>query len=557
MSLPIDNTLPELLARRLRDSGDRCAMLHKRGGKFAECVWAEVASEVVRALEWFLRRGIVPGDRVAQVSENRREWIIVDLALAAIGAVHVPCHASLTGEQIAWQLEHSGARGVIFSTIEQLEKLRPCAERLPADSWGMVFEGAPPRSLGPMQVAAWTESLAEARGDGLDLIHPEVVRSRRPEDLATILYTSGTTGEPKGVMLTHGNLVSNAKETVAAYGDGPTDTRLLMLPLSHIYARTCDLYTWLVRGTRLALAESRDTILADCVAAKATLLNAVPYFYARVVRQLAAAGKLVPGAIRGVFGPSMRMLCCGGAPLAGETFDRYAADGLPILEGYGLSEASPVISVSTQTEYRRGAVGKPIEGIEVQIAADGELLTRGPHVMQGYWKDPAATSAVVCDGWLHTGDLGQFDADGFLHITGRKKELIVLASGKKVAPAHLENLLTQDPFVIQAFIAGDGRNYLSALIVPDPDRLTAEVRARGLWVWTKAGALAHADIQALYESIIRERLAALSPHEQVRRFTLMDRGFTIESGELTPKLSFRRAEIARNCAGMIDAMYRS
>ena len=330
------------------------------------------------------------------------------------------------------------------------------------------------------------------------------------------------------------------------------------LPLSHIFARTCDLYTWIAVGSELALAESRETVVADCVAVKPSLINGVPYFFERVQRHLIDQGRAdEEGSLREVFGGRLRLCCSGGAALPGHVYEFWQQRGIPILQGYGLTETSPVICASTPARSRRGCVGPPISGVEVRIADDGEILTKGPHVMVGYYKNQAATDEMIKDGWLYTGDLGALEEDGLLRITGRKKEIIVTAAGKNVAPVLLETLLTEDPLIVQAVVIGDDRNYLGALIVPDADHLKAEISRRKIRVLSKKGALNHPEVRALYEECIRERLSRLSRYEQVRKFILLDGGFTIESGEMTPKLSLRREIIAQNRASEIEQMFAS
>jgi long-chain acyl-CoA synthetase len=356
-----------------------------------------------------------------------------------------------------------------------------------------------------------------------------------PDDLATILYTSGTTGRPRGVMLSQRNLAVNAAAVADAHGGDADQTRLCILPLSHIYARTCDLYTWVYRGSRLVLAESRESLARDCELARPTALNAVPFLYQRIAERIAASGvQDEAAALRQFFGGRVEKLFSGGAPLAPNVEAWFAGIGLPILQGYGLTEASPVISVSTLSANRFGSVGQPLPDVEVRVADDGEILCRGPNVMLGYWRDEQATADVIHGGWLHTGDLGQLDDDNFLFIRGRKKELIVLSTGKKVLPTRVENLITASPLIEQAAVFGDGQCGLVALIVPAAGRGERGARSEE------------------FAAEIKRRLQSAAHEEQIQRFTLLDRPFSIERGEMTPKLSLCRTMIERNFAAELS-----
>jgi long-chain acyl-CoA synthetase len=328
------------------------------------------------------------------------------------------------------------------------------------------------------------------------------------------------------------------------------------LPWSHVYARTCDLYTWIFSGSTLIVANRREQIFEDCAALNPTLINAVPYFYERIHRRAAELRKLdEPGWLRGLLGGQMRFCCCGGAALPRHVAEWFAAQDVLLLEGYGLSESSPVITAATPSRQKLGTVGPALPGVEVRIAPDGEIQTRGAHVMLGYYQQPTATAQVIHDGWLSTGDLGQLDAEGFLTITGRKKEIIVTSAGKNIAPTQIENLLAADPLIHQAVVFGDGRDYLVALIVPDPDALRAEIFARHIPLASREAALTHPDVLALYAERIKERLSSLSRHEQIGRFCLIGRALSQEQDELTPTLKVKRSVIARNFTMEVDTMY--
>lgn len=545
-------TIPRLLVERLQCDGERPALLMPRQQTFETITWAGLFEAAARLAAGLASLGVEPGDRVVVVSPNRYEWVVCDLAILGLGAVHVPIHNALSGPQIAWQIRDCGARLVLLAGQDQAARLAAEHELPPGvqyasfDSCNLEVAGKP--------VACWTRWWGDSTHGGM-LMH-QAADTVQPSQLATILYTSGTTGEPKGVMLSHANLISNARGTLQAFGHEEGDLRLCWLPLSHVFARTCDLYITLVAGTPLALAESRETVIANCKTVRPTLMCGVPYFFEKVQRTLCEQRRAdEPGALANTFGGRIRALTSGGAALPDHVARFYHERGVILVQGYGLTETSPVITVSTPRQMKIGTVGRPIPGVEVRIAADGEILTRGPHVMLGYWNKPQATAEAIRDGWLHTGDLGELDADGFLRITGRKKEIIVTAAGKNVAPVYLEALLTEDPLIQQAMVLGDGRKFLTALIVPSAEALRAEIMSRRISVTSAAEALRHPQVLALYEERIRSRLAVVSHYEQVGKFVLLPRAFSIEEGELTPTLKLRRGVIQEHFAREIEAMY--
>ncbi|MCC7087377.1 MAG: long-chain fatty acid--CoA ligase [Pirellulales bacterium] len=558
----LPSTLPSLFIRRVAASSNNVALhlLKSDPAALQVLTWNDLAQEVRRLAAGLRRAGVEPGDRVCQVSENRYEWIVVDLAVHLAGGVHVAIHASLSGPQIAFQIADSGSKIVIVSGESQVTKLLSEKVALPR---GLKYFSFDPReqSIAGDDVLPFTELFAAVARDGVAGIEQEAIENVKATDLATILYTSGTTGEAKGVMLSHGNLVSNAIGSCDAFQTEAEDIRLCWLPLSHIFARTCDLYTWLVRGSQLGLAENREKIIMHCSQLRPTLMNGVPYFFEKVKRSLVDAGKVGPAEPGGpthlqrLLGGRIRACCSGGAALPNHVAEFFWQEGVPLVQGYGLTESSPVITTGTPSRHKLGTVGQPIKGVEVKIADDGEILTRGPHVMLGYWNRADATTATMRDGWLQTGDLGSLDADGYLRITGRKKEIIVTAGGKNIAPVYLESLLTQDPLVAQAIVIGDNRKYLTALIVPNPDALRAEIISRHLPVISPAEALAHPSVLELYRERIDSRLAEASDCEQIQRFKLLPRGFTMEQEELTPTLKLRRKMIHEHFAAEIETLY--
>lgn len=536
MSIDLSLTIPDLFRRAVAERGDEPALISKFNGRFESESWHQVLAGVSAFLRLLCSTGLRRGDLAIHVSANRREWVLFDLACHLAGIIHVPLHASLSGAQLLEQIRHSGAKHIFLGDDEQQQKLAAVDGSLHIVRYDDVGRTRPaPVTAGQLEL-----------GDV------------RPDDVATILYTSGTTGEPKGVMLTQRNISSNAQATVERLtaSDEP-EKKLNILPLSHIFARTCDLYCWLIRGSVLAIAESRETVLADLQAVRPTTMNGVPYFYDRLRRLLCEQGQdQTPGALQQLLGGQMRTCFSGGAPLAQVTIDYFAHQDMPLLQGYGLTESSPVITASSREQTRSGCSGRAISGVEIRTADDGELLTRGPHVMLGYYKNQQATADVIRDGWLHTGDLGQIDADGYLRIVGRKKEMLVLSTGKKIAPTAIENKLAHDGLIAQVMIVGEGRSHLAALIVPQPEVLKAEIIARGIALASREDALVHPDVLEIYLGRIRCHLAMLSPQEQVHHVALLPRAFSIEQGEMTAKLSLRREVICRNFAAEIERMYR-
>lgn len=550
MSVSPPESIVQLFAERLNADADRPALMHKVDGQYCTLTWSDIGQDVRKLAAFLIRAGIQPGDRVAQLSENRYEWIVTDLAIQLAQAVHVPMHAPLASDQVAAQLRDSGAKIVFISNAVQAAKLANASDGPTPQGITIVSYESCDTKVGDVPIQT-IESCVDGMADPGQALLDEAAHALSGDSLATILYTSGTTGEPKGVVLSQRNLVSNAVSTVAAFPQSKDDVRLCFLPLSHIFARTCDLYTWLAAGLVFALAESRESVLPDCHVVHPTLVTGVPYFFQRVQRYLVEQGlEDTPNSVKEILGGHVRACCSGGAALPNHLFDFFMARDVPVLQGYGLTESSPVITVNSPDCNRRGTVGRCISGVEVKISSEGEVLTRGPHVMVGFWKNEEATREVIRDGWLHTGDIGDLDSDGFLRITGRKKEIIVTAAGKNIVPAYVESLLCNDPLIDQAFVVGDDRNFLGALIVANEPQLEAAMKST-----TRDGDSSAVQHELIADSISRQ-LHVVSHHEQVRTFALLPRPFSIEQGELTPKLSLRRQVIAEHFASEIEAMYR-
>lgn len=545
--------LAEILPRHAERIGDKVAVRYKRDGSYRDLTWRDYRDETLACAAALADVGIKLGDRCGLLGENRVEWLLGDMGILTAGAVAVTPHSSLSARQIQYQLHDAGVRWLFVSSAAQLEKVRQVRRDLPALEGVVVFD-----SSAADDAMSWIEFLRRGR-EALGKLAPEL-REREstlsPDDLATIMYTSGTTGDPKGVMLTHGNLISNVEACLQAEPMLPDDVALCWLPLSHIYARTIDHYERLFASSIVALAENHETVVANLAEVKPTHISCVPRFYEKVLAAVGSPDPAVTSAkLRAIFGPRIRFLGSGGAPLPPAIEKTILAAGLPILPGYGLTESSPVITFNLLKCNKPCTVGMALPGVEIKIAPDGEILSRGPHIMKGYWKKPEATAEAIRDGWLHTGDLGSIDADGFLSITGRKKELLVLSNGKKVIPTYIEGLLVADDCIDQAVVYGEGRNFLTALLVPHWDNLRRAIGDSGLP--TPDGDITrHPSVTKVLQQRVDSRLADVAAYERVRKFIVLAQPFTVAADELTVSLKLRRNIIFAKHAAALDALYR-
>jgi len=546
-----------LLRTQAERLGPAAAVRFKRDGRWQDVSWQQYRADALACAAALVDVGVRPGDRVAVLAENRVEWLLADMGILTAAAVNVPPHTPLSAAQVHFQFADAGVRWAFVSTAQQLDKVRQVRRDLPMLEGVVVFDAA---NAGD-DALPWEEFLRRGR-QALGRVQDELTRREAalgPDSLATIMYTSGTTGQPKGVMLTHGNLISNAAACIDVEPILPDDLNLAWLPLSHIYGRLVDYYERLVAGAPLCLAESPETVVANLAEVKPTHLSCVPRFYEKL---LAAVGSPDPAVtaerLRGVFGPQLRFLGSGGAPLPLAIEQTLRAAGLPIYPGYGLTESAPVLTFNKKGRYKSGTVGVAIPGVEVRIAPDGEILARGPNIMPGYWNNPAATAEAIRDGWLYTGDIGSLDADGFLTITGRKKELLVLSNGQKVVPSFVEGLIVADECVDQAVVHGEGRNYLTALIVPHWDNVRRALREEGTPVGgeSEEALVRHPAVRALLRRRLDLRLADAAGYEQVKDFIVLPRPFTVAADELTVSLKLRRGIVIAKYRAELDALYR-
>ena len=536
--------------------GAQAALRYRQKGTYCDLCWTEYRKQADLAAAGLISLGIQPGDRIAILSENRYEWLVADHAILSAAAVNVPLHAPLAPRQVVYQVSHSGSRGIIVSGRAQADKVFEVQNELSELEWLVSFDPIEAPSLG-IRILIW-DDLKQLGLQSLSEIEPKIhcrEASLTIDDPATIIYTSGTTGNPKGVALTHGNLLSNATGTWKVQKD-VGQLILSWLPYSHIYARTVDHYLTTLAGMTVALSESIDTLIDDLQEIQPTWLTAVPWFYEKAWTGV----EHIPPEERkqelwDIFGPNIKQLCSGGAPLPRHVCEGFHDAGLMLLEGYGLTESSPVISFNRLDSFRIGTVGQAIPDVEIRIAPDGEILTRGPHVMKGYWNNPDATAETIVDGWLHTGDVGEIDDDGFLKITDRKKDLIITSSGKNVAPSEIERLLISDAFIDQAVVYGDGRKFLSALLVPNFENLY-ELTEKNGWIPECDGEfLTEPHVVEFYEKRIAELMQAVSNPERVRKFLLLSRAFQVEADELTATLKIRRRHIIGKFEDQLTALY--
>ena len=589
-------TLNQLFAAACARHNKDDAILHKVGGewkKLSSAAWLGAARDAAVGLSV---RGVRKGDRVVLLSENRLEWFTIEAGLQILGAVTVPIYPTLTAQQAAYIIRDSGARVVIASSAEQQAKIAEVRDSLTdvemvftldapvagsgAQSWSVVADVG--KSSRAVDSGAAERLAAKVSGD----------------DTATIIYTSGTTGNPKGVMLSQQNLLHNTLASHEALTLSAEDRAISVLPYSHVFARMVAHYLYPHAGVTIAIAESMDTLVQNIGEVHPTVMACVPRFYEKMrdrVLESAAAGsalkqkifnwafsvgyevgrhrqegttppvglklksavatKLVFSKLHARMGGRMQLFVSGGAALPRDVAEFFLAAGWVVVEGYGLTETSPVITVNRRDRFRFGSVGVPIRGVDVKIAADGEILCRGHNVMKGYFGNAAATSEAIVDGWFHTGDVGAFDEDGFLRITDRKKDLLVTAGGKNVAPQPIEGTLKSSVYIAELVMVGDGKPYLSALVAPDFEQLGRWCEAEGIPADSPEAMARDERVQAHLMSEIGRLSEGLASFEQVKKIAVVTAAFSIESGELTPTMKVKRRVVAERYADLIEALY--
>lgn len=592
-SVAFGTNLLQMFRKHAAEECDNPFLWEKHEGVYRPWSWRRVADEAERLSRALIQLGLETGDRVVLVADNRPEWCIADLAVLGAGGITVPAYTTNTERDHAYILNHAEAKMVVCAGRSLAKRLVPAIKQVPSVKTILFMEPLPEADELPVSAITWNDALA--LGDR----SPSVDRGAalKPDDVACFIYTSGTGGTPKAVMQTHKNIMTNlegAYELVKQLGLGNRERFLSFLPLSHSYEHTAGQFFPISIGAEIYYAEGVETLSTNLVEAKPTILTCVPRLY-EVLRQKILAGvhrqggakakmfelavklgtkryeqdgrlnpidgaldllleKLVRTKVRERFGGELKAMVSGGAPLNYDVGVFFVALGLPVLQGYGQTEAAPVVSANPPHRPRLDTVGPPFKGVEVKIADDGEILVRGGNVMPGYWKDEEATAQTIIDGWLHTGDVGVIEADGYLKITDRKKDIIVNSGGDNVSPQRVEGVMILEAVIAQAFIFGDKKPYLVALIVPDQEAVKAFARDVG-----KPPELAEIAKEQGFRQLIGEAVkranANLSAIERIRKFEIMTEPFTVENSMMTPTLKLRRPFIIERHGALLESLY--
>ena len=561
-------TLNEMFLDTVENRRRRDCLSHKVNTSYRDISTEQVARDVGNVRTWLISQGLNKGDKVAILSYNRPEWAIIDYAILTAGCVTVPIYTTLTADQIGYILRDADVKIIFVENVEYYNKVKGIKTPLP-ELKGIVSIDDP-NSAG---INTLSKIINEERGNATVNRPPANVS---PNDLATLIYTSGTTGEPKGVMLTHRNILSNVLSISDIFNFSAEDVTLSFLPLSHVFQRVVD-YALFYTGASIAYPENIGKVVENIKEVAPTIIAAVPRFYeklySRIMDEIAGAGTLkrtmfkwakncgerhyqnpsflnnirftlasilVLNKLKGTFGGRIRFFISGSAPLSKDIVAFFFAIGMPILEGYGLTETSPVVSVNTETDFRIGTVGKPIPNVTIHIAEDGEVLVQGPNVMAGYYKRQEETETTIKNGWLYTGDIGEVDKDGFLKITDRKKDLIKTSGGKFIAPQPIETVLKMSQYISTAVVVGNNRKFVSALIIPNFSRVSSHSKS---------------ELEQIIENEIEKVNANLSQFETIKKFILLENDFTIECGELTPTMKPKRKFIDEKYKKLIDTLY--
>jgi len=595
-------TIPELyifLTEVYGKKTNKNLMYRKVDNNYEGISYAEFKDQTDNFAFGLAALGIIKDDKVAIISENRPEWVYSDIAILGLGAVDVPIYPSLTAESIEFILNNSESKGVIISTKFQLNKILKIKHNLRYLKFIVVLNE---KDISNEEKFIYTFIEVQEMGKNLRATDQnyfsQKMKAVKENELCTIIYTSGTTGVPKGVMLTHKNIISNVRSALEAYPIGETDIFLSFLPLCHIFERMAGYYTGFSSGGQIYFAESIETVAQNMLEAHPTILTSVPRLfermYSKIIKNVESqpvkkqkifywaievgkeyakakkagripitlsikhklADKLVFTKLREKTGGKLRFFISGGAALSRHLGEFFEAAGLIIIEGYGLTESSPVIAANRFDDYKFGTVGKSFPEVEIKIASDGEILARGPNIMQGYFKNKKETDEVIHDGWLHTGDIGVFDANGFLMITDRKKHLFKTSTGKYIAPTPIENLFLSSKYIDQFVLIGDRRMFLSALIVPDFEAIIEYADSHKIQYTEVEDLMKQKEIIDLFDKDMAQLQKKLANYEKIRKFKLLTKPFTIETGEITPSMKVKRKFVEDEYSNLIEEMYK-
>src|SRR5262245_3347202 len=591
-------SIPQMFFARAAGRGQRPAQLVKRGETWQAISWQAMSDSVRSIAKGLLTLGLQVGERVALLASSRAEWVQCDLGIMAVAGITVPVYPSSTPDQVAYILHNAEATLACVDTPAQLDKLLQVRSTLPALRHIMLMEGQPSQP-DPCVFSLHDVMTRGAAATQHSAVLDERLGSLTPDHEATYVYTSGTTGPPKGVVQTHGNHLFMVQSCGAILAAQEGDVHLLFLPLAHSFARL-EAFLGLSIGLTTAFAESIDTLAENMREVRPMLVFSVPRVYEKIYARVQAAGNSGSPLKRAIFqwclrvgrrvsllqqrrqpipaglrlqqrlahqlvfnklhqsvGGRLRFFVSGGAPLAQDIAEFFHAAGILILEGYGLTETCPALTANRYDHYKFGTVGPALPGVELRLAPDGEILARGPNIAQGYYKRPAETAEVFLeDGWFATGDIGEIDHDGFLRITDRKKDLIITAGGKNIAPQNLENLLKTDPYISQALVYGDRRPYLAAGLTLDVEATRRYASVYGIPGETAPELAGQPQIQQLLEARVAHLNQQLAPYETIKQFIIAPTDFTLESGELTPTLKIKRQVVIQKYQEQIERLYQ-
>ncbi|MEI6704593.1 MAG: long-chain fatty acid--CoA ligase [Deltaproteobacteria bacterium] len=598
MNSPTYRSVPDMLRSNAKEFSNRLALKYRKQGVFVTLTYAAYYERALMVARGLAKMNVKPGDRIAILAENRAGWVIADMGILCAGCVTVPIYPTNTPEQIEYTINHSGARIVFLSGKFQYSKLLKVRASMPGLELIVSFE----RFLGDPSLPVTTfYQISEIDSP----ITPEEKKEIEagidrivPDDILTLIYTSGTTGVPKGVMLTHNNILTNTQYLTEQSGViESSDVLLSFLPLSHILERTAGYYMTIRNGALMAFADSIEKVAENMIEVQPTVMVSVPRLFEKIYHRIfenahqmpsvkkalfhwavdigkkyvaatyiqkqpstllnlkyALADRLIFSKIRARFGGKMKLFCSGGAPLDKTINEFFWVIGIPIFEGYGLTETSPALSFNNFEHIRFGSVGVALKQTEFKIAEDGEILVKGPQIMVGYYNNPIATAEAIQDGWLKTGDIGHIE-DGFVFITDRKKELIITAAGKNIAPQPIENELKMIKYVSSAFVYGDRKPYITALIVPNMERMLEFAKEQHLDYFEMEDLVMNEQVRKLFEQRLADINSRLAPYETIKKFVLLAHDFSIEGGELTPTLKLRRKVIYEKYKHRIEDLY--